>query len=516
MRNGVVERLRRAAIVCVFILGVAAVAATSPASTSIDITPASATLHIDPAHPAALTRIVVRFNAEATSGSPYSSVYVFVNSVRPADGSGDVSGTVEGVRLIVTTDTGGMAPVTIGSAAPDLDPVPTPWQAEVPLTSQVALPIDCAIGPCERAFWLIAQLSDPDMEAFDVDWRVGGSLTFSGSTWPSGAAATIELDTPIVLEGEVSQLGASTETEILTLGPTQPAAARVVAVSVGAAAIPEDGSPLGSVSVDLVRRRDSGGSVDRAPFVAIYPLDGPAAVPIGSDPPTPSVAPPDLDPFAGCQAGEPCIRHFLVTIAWTGEAADDESFDWRFNVRRVDLIRVWSTPADISARVETRFDVASDSKPSTVHLEGDADAVAFDDPPQVRLMLTTQTTATDPIAKLLPVPGSMVYGAQIIEPQPDESRGGANVSNVITSRNAQTGVRPIYGNFNAGDASLVAGPMAGCRVGDACPELTIATIVARRDQDSPLPTVRFHWSLDLTVYSYADVPVSLSVNDRSP
>ncbi len=520
MRDGVRQRLRPAAIFVVFVVGVAATAATSPPATFIDIAPARATLHLDPKHPAALSRIVVRLNAEATSGYSYKSVYMRVDAVRPADGSGAVPSAVGEVRFIVASATPGAVPSPVASALPGSEPVPSPWQAAVNPASQVALPIDCGVGPCERGFWLIGELTDPEARAVDVDWHVGGSLMYSGNAWPAGARATVEIGAPTLVAGPVAQLVASTETEALTLGPDRPAAAREVEVRVGAAAIPQDGSPLGALSVDLVQRPGSGRSGDRRPVVAIYPLDGPGAASLSPDAPLPTPAPPDLDPFAGCEPGEACARRFLVTIAWTGEAGEEESFDWRLNARRVDLVRVWSTPAELSARVERRFDVASNSEQSTVHLEGDASAVAFDAPPQVRLALTTRTTATEPLAPLLSVPGVMTYTAHILEPRPSASGGGPYVTTVITPRIPQAGTRPIYGNFTAGEASVVASamanPTAGCHVGEACPELTIATIITRGDQGAPLPTVRFHWSLDLTVYSFTDVPISLSVEDRSP
>lgn len=527
MPGGLRLPLRRAATALVFIVGVVATAATSPASTFIDIAPADATFHLDPGHPAALSRFVVRLDPEATSSYSYLSVYLMVDAVRAAGSGVDTSGVaasgvVGAVRFIVASAAPGTVPSSLASASPGLEPVPTRWQAEVSPPSQVSLPVDCggSVGPCERGFWLIAELADPEAGAIDAHWSVRGSLSYTGNAWPSGAMANVEIGAPTLLAGPVAQLVASTETEMVTLGPDQPALAREVEITVGAAAIPQDGSPVGALSVDLVRRPGSGGSPDRSPVVQVYPVDGPGAVAPLPGAPAPSPAPPDLDPFAGCQPGAACTRRFLVTIAWTGDSAEAEAFDWRLNVRRVDLVRVWTTPAELSASVTRRFDVASGSKPSTVHLEGDASAAAFDAPPQVHLALATRTTATDPDAGLLPVPGVMTYRAHVVEPQPATSGNGTRADTVVTSRIANFGTRPIYRSSTGADVSVVANPMAaptgGCRVGEACPDLTIATIVSPGEPGAPLPTVRYHWSLDLAVYSFTDVPISLSARDLSP
>lgn len=515
--------LRRSAIVVVFILGVVATAATSQPVTSIDIAPARGTLLLDQERPASLSRIVVLLNPEATSTDSNVSVYLRIDAVRAAGGAVvGAPGAVGQARFIVTSAMPGTSPSPIASPLPDADPLPTPWQANVPTASQVSLPIDCGRsgGPCERAFWLIAELTDSKARGVDVDWQVSGSLSYAGNSWPSGAEATVEIGDPTLLAGPAPHLGASTEAETLTLGPDQPAAAREVEVRVGAAAIPQDGSPVGVVSVELARRPGSDGSPLTPPLVQIYPIDGPSAMvpPVGANPPPPAT--PDLDPFAGCPIGADCARRFLVTLMWTGDSEAEVMYDWTLSVRRVDLVRVWSTPAVMSSRVLRRFDVAPDVKPSTVRFEGAATAVAFDAPPQVQLALATRTTSTDPLAVLLPVPAVMTYRASVVEPRASSSGERSRANTVITARIPQSGIRPLYEGFIGGEANVVANPMANptgaCRIGEACPDLTIATIVSPSEQGAQLPTVRFQWSLDLAVYSFTDIPISLSAADRSP
>ncbi len=233
MPDGVRLRLRRAAIALVFVVGVVATAATSPAMTFIDIAPAGATFHLDPGHPAALSRFVVRLNPEATSSYSYLSVYLLVDAVRAAGGSVAASGAVGAARFIVASAAPGALPSPIASPLPGVEPVPTRWQAEVSPPAQVSLPIDCggAVGPCERGFWLIAELADPAAGAIDAHWSVGGSLSYTGNAWPSGARASVEIGAPTLLASPVPQLAASTETETVAFGPDRPAAAREVEVT---------------------------------------------------------------------------------------------------------------------------------------------------------------------------------------------------------------------------------------------------------------------------------------------
>ena len=510
------RRLRRAGVVVVFALGVVAIAATSPASTSVEVPTKTTTLRLDSEHPAALTRVVVTLNAEATSGGPQNRVSVRAGAFRTSGPGSFVPADVGAVRFIVASATPEFATATEIPPNVGAQPVPTRWQAEVPVPAEVELPLQCGIGPCERAFWLIAQLVAEDGGPVDVRWSVHGSLTYMGLAWPSGAAANVEIGTPQLIASPVPQLVASTEVEHVSLGPSQPAAARVVEVRVGPEGIPLDGSALATLSFDLLAQQTY-----PAPNVAIYPLDGPSAPSSpeanASLPPT---AKPGADPFTGCQPGATCSRRFLVTIAWTGTKDEQQEIDWRLTVRRTDLVRVWSTPAELSAQVERRFDVAPDSA-ITIHREGEADAAGPIPPSQVVLPLTTATEATEPLARLLPVPGVLTYRAEIVDPLPPPSANVADVRSTIllpipvpgTSRSS------VSSGFVGSSVDLVASATASqsgvCHVAESCPALQITTSVTHGGQTaSTLPTVRFRWSLDITAYSYTDVPISFSVGDQ--
>jgi hypothetical protein len=508
------RRLRQVAILAVFIVGVFATAATSPLSTSIEIAPARSTLRLDAAHPAALARIVVRLGPEATSTYSTVSVSVSIDTLQPLGNGNSQPDATRAARFIVASTTPGGLPRAIESAVPAPAPVPSGWQAEARPGSPVSLRIDCGIGPCERAFWLIAELADETGGALEVDWHAQGSLVFMGTPWPSGAAANVEIEPPILVAGPAPQLVASTEPEPLTLGPDRPAAARVVEVRIGAAAIPQDASPVGTLSVELVARPGSRGSYERPPLVQIYPLGG-----SGEDrepgAPFPSPAAGAVDPFVGCAPGADCVRRFFVAIAWTGDAGDEEAYDWSVTVRRLDLVGAWSAPAELSASVERRYDIEPGSASTIVHLDGDASRAA-DAAPEVQLGLATSTTAADPPAMLLPAPIVMTYRSKVVEENTTPSPVDTGVHLQVTPSGVRAGSRPINRTFVGGEVRVVTNPLAWCRVGEQCSDVLIDTIRGNAIDGSPLPAVKVHWTLDLTVFSFTDVPVSLSVENHSP
>ncbi len=180
---------------------------------------------------------------------------------------------------------------------------------------------------------------------------------------------------------------------------------------------------------------------------------------------------------------------------------------------------MWSTPADLSARVTRRFDVAPGSKPSTVHLEGDVTPVVSATSTQLAVALATDTTSSDPLSLLLPVPGTITYRARVVAP-PAAPINGIHAELSINSRIHQFEAAQMYGSFTGGEVLLTGNPMAAaydaCHVGEACPELTITVIPGSSGQGAPPTSARFHWSLDVAVYSFTDVPVSVSAEQLTP
>src|SRR5690349_5874710 len=164
MQRTLGPRPRQLVITAVFIVGALASIATSPVSTSIDIPAQRATLRLDAEHPTALTRFFVALNAEASAGSGSEGARLRITSVRAAGESagpfGGPFGAMTRARFIVAS----VQPAVPPSPGPELPgqlPVPSPFEAEVQPGSETSLPLSCGLGPCERAFWLIAELADP-------------------------------------------------------------------------------------------------------------------------------------------------------------------------------------------------------------------------------------------------------------------------------------------------------------------------------------------------------------------
>ena len=496
------------------VVGVAATAATSPANTMITLAPVSGTFVIDAEHPVALARAVVRLDAVATSTSSYPNISLSVNEVRQTVGGAEIPYDADAVRFIVSsTVPGAIAPdVPTGAEPAAPSPAPSAWQVELNLGS-VSLPLDCptGIGPCERAFWLIAQLADEGEGALEVNWEVRGWLSYPGNAYPSGAGVSVQIDDAILLSGPTTQLVASTEFETLPLGPEHPAAARVVEVSIGAAAIPADGNAIATMSIDRFFARDSGGDSNRPPIVQVFELD--EAGEDVSRGPLLEYGQRELDPFVTCRRGADCTRRFLVTFAWAGEADVPESHEWRVTVRRTDLVRAWSTPADLAASVVRRFDVDPDVEPSTAHFEGDALGVVRDGPPLIKLSLTTKTTSDDPLADVLAVPAVMTHRASIINAGPDATPGYV-ASSVNFPGDQGLTTKPITKIFSAGGATIVTNPLGGCWVSAFCGDLAIKADRGIGTEGQELPAVDIHWSVDVAVYSFIDVPITLIATER--
>jgi hypothetical protein len=509
MPSATASRLRQLAISALFIVGALASIATSPSVTYVDVPNERASLRLDAERPTALTRFVVSLNAEASSGSGSEGATLRIDSVRgPADTMqqyGGPFGGAEHVRFIVAS----VQPGVPASPAPELtgqQPGPSPFEAEVK-AGETQLPLNCGLGPCERAFWLIAELTDPAAGPIDIELEVKARIQYYSDTWPSGAGGSIAIDPPTLLEGPAPNLVASTEREVINLGPRQPAAARVVEVTVGGAAVEADAS-VAVLSVSAIRR--SGDGYGRPPIISVYPLDGAQE---GADAPLPTGLDPGPDPFGGCEPGVDCTRRFLVTLEWAGESAEDAAYDWLVTVRRVDLVRAWGAPAALSASVTRRFDIAPEARSDQkLHLEGSSFASGRNAQDQVQVLLGATTTATDPVARLLPAPAVMTYRARTLigdpsaTPEPQLAYGGISLP----------GAPGINLSIGPGGIEVVTNPLAGCRVGGGCGGLGIRTNARLSGPDTSVPDVPFEWSLDITLYSFEEAPLSLFSTDVSP
>jgi hypothetical protein len=515
------EAWRRWAAAIVFAASVAAIAATSAAYTQIDVPGSGGTLHLDQDHPVAMARVVVRMDAETLAGGPQRNISLGVDRLGPpeqpvATGVPGTSPTVVPLRTPEPTQGGSRVQLIARADVPAPDPsaafvpgAPLPWQADVSSGTPVTLPIECSVGPCERAFWLIGQLP-ADAPATDVDWHVSGNISYPGD-WPSGAGASITIEPEVRFEGPAPVLAVSTPTETVHLTGAKPAAARLVELTIGEGGIPEDGSPAAALTVDA---RPSTGQYQGYPQLLL--LDGPAAANPGQ---TSGSRPPVFqsggDPFVGCQPASPCTRHVMVSL---GSNSADVDIPWSLTLARADVVDAWSSPAELSAVVTRSWDVDTSVRPSTVHFEGD---VRITDPhqgQQVAVQLATGTTSRDPYAAFLPVPGSLTARATTndVAPAPTgDWQGYLGVTTYVPSDiTGGTGAQAQgQAGVQGGSAMVQMNPMLGqsasCLVGERCP----LVVVAISSNNYPNPSAylgTYHWTLDVQVYSYAEVPIQLS------
>jgi hypothetical protein len=205
-------------------------------------------------------------------------------------------------------------------------------------------------------------------------------------------------------------------------------------------------------------------------------------------------------------------------MAWTGSDGEEQTFDWQMTVRRVDLVRVWSTPAELSASVVRRIDIDPASA-ATLHREGEVGATGqASSTGVVEFAFATQTTSTDPIALLLPVPVVIGYRADIVDPQPVPTNQDWRITSTIFQPHPESGSAGYINVSFVGahaelDPSSLSSERDVCRVAEACSAMTIESETYRPGRDVSPPVVRVRWSLDVTVFSYSEVPVTLSLGD---
>lgn len=531
------SRLRRLAIVLVFALGVVATMADEPVMPpSVDLGSAKATAHLDAANPTSMIRLVARFSPEATNGAR-PSLAIRAYGVVTGDSSGSREVDVpDGVRLVAIAASPDLAGVATSSPGPSA----STWQAEVSTARPASPKIDCGAGPCEREFWLIAELTDALLGPVDIDWWVSADTNYlQVGDYPSGATASLVFDPAVQVAGPAPTIATSTPIEKLSLSPEAPSAARVVEVTVGAGAIPRGGGPaaLVEVFVDGLPPDDVSISL-RGLLVRLTPLGAspgagsptpgrtlPSAAPLGDGPSPTAQSSPSSSPtpaaFANCTPGEPCTRRFLVTFAYEADKGVPIDVTWQLNVRRVDVTAVWTEPADLSARVTHRYDVDPAAPPATLHLEGDLAGTTGASPPEARVAVQTASVSADPIAPLLPVPAAMTISAQLTgAAAPSQSEGswdlgvevhetGSPVWLIRSSEDSLSGTWQGTGNPMVGPA--------GCLIGTTCPALSITPNLFWRgsaSQPAGIPSV--HWSMDLRVYSYSEIPITVTAQQAAP
>jgi hypothetical protein len=484
---------------------------------TIEVPTARSTISLDAAHPAQVSRVLFHASPEATAGSPEYSVTIRLD------------GTAAGASVIVTASAPPVTPTpSAGSSAtaPVSPAAGQTWQGDLSAAGFEILPIDCGIGPCERVFWVLAVLTPPATGPVTARWEVGGEVSWNQSAQPQGATADVTIDPPEQLSAPASALTTSTDPETIDFGPDRPAAARVVEVTADASVLADRASPATALTIDVRRAFTFDPSdpeaIGAALVAQVIPLGEPSAGANSAPGPGPTALPAEADPFAGCPAGAPCTRRFLVALSLADPgsrsptAAGHRPFTWQLTLRRVDLLRAWSSPGEMRTRVIRRFDIASGTPPATARLEGDITAVTGAPASTTRLQLATATTSSDPVAAFPPVPAVMTLTAPLPTSWADPHGTAMEVDKVLPGARLQSD----RGWVDGGSVTLLGYPMATpagvCHVGTACPELRLTIRTGTTTQASPPPQVAYHWSLEVRVYSYTDVPITVVATKLTP
>ncbi len=491
METRLPARVRGAAsLLALAVAAAATLATTSVAAPSVSFASTTTSLDLDPGHGAAFQQFVVHVDADAMAGQPQIQASVVLDSL---DGP---------AHLIVTTT----RPEQPGDATsvPGSTGAPEPWEADVAAGyGGTALPVACSSqGPCERSFWIVAQMDAMSEQTVQASWHVEVDLVYGFDAYPSGPGGRVDVEPFIQVAGRAPQLVASTTPESVTVGPERPVVARLVEVRLGAAAIRGDATPVGAMTFGS-SASDGSGSGYRYGWqymLTMYPV--PEAGTAGVEPAAPVVS--GTDPFTTCRPDVACVRRFLAVLRWLQGGA--VTMNWQVSVRRVGLARAWATPAELSVRTVRTFDVADGMRPQVFHAEGDA---AANDASPLRFSLSSATESSDPLARFLPVPGSVRFQVRLAGPEASATAGPSGQAFVTAEYPRQVpGADAQYGSgFDGGTAAVMANAFAGCVVGEACPQLLAGANVYARDAPSGW-SPQFHWTLDVTVYSFEGIPIT--------
>jgi hypothetical protein len=492
---------RRLAVLLVFAVGVVAVAATaSTPPPQADLGSTAGTIHLDAAHPMALVRIVVRFDAVATDGA--ETVVRFRRDAieRGAQGGPAASPAQVGDPVrVVAMEARPEAPASSTFAPPAAG-----WQAELAPGVETSYSAACGAGPCERALWLVAQLVEASTGPADVGWTVGATSTYTrgGRDYPSGASATFTVDPQIALSGSPPVLAAMTPPEQLTLSADAPAAARAVEVTVGAGAVGPSGA---SVRVGV----QFDGPAGYVNLISVGPGPTPGASPVPAPRDAATHLPATESAFADCIPGRDCTRQFLVTFTPGAFDATPVATSWRLAVRRLDVAAIWASPASLDVRTVRRYDVDRTAPTASLHEAAETGAGAA--------FVSTTTSSTDPLVRLLPVPAMMTLTAGIAgAPAPSSDHGWhLDLSFRSGPPNSWLATTTEAGATWTGNPLVTDGD--ACLIGTACTPIAFAAQpVWWGSQSAPPTTPAVHWALDLHVFSYAGVPMTAQISSTGP
>jgi len=495
------------------VVAMIATVATSYALPDATTTSGGQQIHVDGQHALASQLFVVTIPADAAVGLSDNTATVSVDQVVAHDSAGNtVPGDQAVVVRVLPVDPQAPAGATFGVAAPKSTPV-------VPLTlSQAArqsIDLGCeAPGPCDRAYRVIVTLRSGAADA-TVTWSVEGVIRWGDSAYPSPVVDfAIRVDPALVLDRAAPVLDVSTAPEEIRLGSQAPGLARLAELTytptVGMAYVPVE-----TLTVDVTPP-----SYGRAILAAAYLVSPPASSTSASPPGAATgrkVAPND-NVFADCIAGTTCTRTVLVTLSWTtGGEAD---YEWSLTAHRSDLDRALSEPPTIvSIKTADSFTPLADSA-GHLHFEGDITVPGDASTASVMLCAAPQLTGSSsaqPYRDLLPIPATINYAFAVKGVPLDP------YDMVLSVRaNSSTGTNfPYLGEAKVPiDLGLFAGstPGSGCPVLDFGDQYGSAPYFRRSDPSAaPSPGYSYiHWTVDVTVYSYAGLTYSVERRPAPP
>lgn len=482
-----------AALVALFVAAVATVA-TSQAQPQARTTSPTATIQLDSNHALATQLFVIRVPAEATGGLSGVSVNFEIDDATATAGKPIPADQAIRLRVVqVAAESGATASQwTLGT------------------TGGVSLPVSCeSPGPCDRAFRLIATMTDQAISA-EVKWHVETTLSWTGQAYPSGVTAQVRIDDPIAVAGPAPALDISTTPQQITLASDHPVVARVVqmhlkAISGGAGGVPT--GTVEAVAIPVGQRAAVGWISTTRVFLIPNPVEASFSTA------TPAAAPPDSapgarllgaadDPFSGCVPGSDCLRTFLVVMSWIG--GDDPTNEWQLVIHRSDVDRVLTEPAG-TVTLETLSGGLEPlaGPPSRLHFEGDTtygpgEGQQPDIPLRVRLIRDPGTAAAGPAApyaERLPIPGSLHYTVNVVGTPPSHTDLMVNVSATVPGGGKQA-VASVVGSGTATGT-----PFLVCGVDMDCPTLTFEGSISY-PANLEAERISVHWTLDVDVYSY--------------
>jgi hypothetical protein len=503
----------------VALVATVATSASPPPTARTDSGPRQ--ISVDSQHALASQLFVVSIPANAAVGleshvglyASQATVHVDEVTAHDKEGASLTAGEAVSVRV---------APVDAAAQA-GFTPIPgssvarKPEQLTISGISEASTDLGCeAPGPCDRAFRIIVTLRPGAADAV-VTWRVEAVLTWDGQTYsyPSGAAATIRVDPPVVVAGSGPALDVSTDAEPILLGIARPALARLVELrytpTAGVTYVPDVTLTVDVASSATGRATSSKAETYRNVVMTTLYLITDAGSPESDSPAFGHALGPNENPFAGCVAGQPCSRKILVSIGWLW--GYETGFVWSMTAHRADFDRTVSeTSTVVSLAVLERFDPSTEPT-SHLHLTGDLMMHSPTDKASVMLCapkpVVTGTGTAQPYRDLLPVAGSVQYSFAV-----SGAAGSATLLLLVRRNDYQRDY--IYTEFEV-PVSAGAGIFVDIPPGGACPVLEFGD-PSGPYRGSPDPTWGFtyvHWILDVYAYSYSGLSY-LIVQEPAP